>query len=251
MCFSYRQRWENETIWLEVGIFVVSCPDPHVLPRERGSGIIRSDFLVVLNEHVYVHCIIQPVSRVITWSAFPFCCTAHAQNRSALQIAFMPHDSFKSGNLIGLPVFRTCWLSTTKKSDLILCQTLFHAGASWGSGHETRIFGNARILNWEEPISDCAHRSDEIWAVPSLQLYLLHRISKLKSELYLHYAWWISWVRAVDSNCPICHSIHIGVGRAAYVNATMEIVAAQIDQVKKWYLYPSFLERDICPDILC
>ena len=42
----------------------------------------------------------------------------HAQNRSALQIAFMSHYSFKSGNLIGLPIFRTCWLSTTKKFDL-------------------------------------------------------------------------------------------------------------------------------------
>ena len=182
--FQLQIKVGKEKIWLKSWDLCSLMPRSSRAPMRKRvwyNTYIQSDFLVVLNEHVYVHCIIQPVSRVITWSAFPFCCAnSHAQNRSALQIAFMPHDSFKSGNLIGLPVFRTCWLSTTKKSDLILCKTIFHAaaGASWGSGHETRIFGNARILNWEEPISDCAHRSDEIWAVPSLQLYLLHRISK-------------------------------------------------------------------------
>ena len=58
------------------------------------------------------------------------CCAAHVQNQSALQIAFMSNDSLKSGNLIGLPVFRTCRL---KKLDIIY-QTLFRAGAREGLG---------------------------------------------------------------------------------------------------------------------
>ena len=45
---------------------------------------IRSAFLVVASQHVYV---INHV--IILSSAPPICCAAHAQNQSALQVAFM------------------------------------------------------------------------------------------------------------------------------------------------------------------
>ena len=59
----------------------------------------------------------------------------HAQNRSALQITFMSHYSFKSSNLIGLPVFRTCWSAQPRNSTL---PDFLSRGSTWGSGHKTR-----------------------------------------------------------------------------------------------------------------
>ena len=63
-------------------------------------------------------------------------------------MAFMSHDSFKFGNLIGVTRFPNM-LSTTKKSDLIY-QTIFCAGArdrhSFKSGHETSLSFDPRPL---------------------------------------------------------------------------------------------------------
>ena len=57
-------------------------------------------------------------------------------NRSAFESVLKSHDYFQTSILIGLPVFWTCWLSTTKKS-FEKDQTVFHVGSTWQSGDET------------------------------------------------------------------------------------------------------------------
>ena len=83
---------------------LVSAPDHHVIPARKRVWYLTSAFLVVLSQHVNVNCIIRPDREFVSSiSGLPVrTCVCRVGT------TFMSHDSLKSSDLIGLPVFQTC-----------------------------------------------------------------------------------------------------------------------------------------------
>ena len=94
--------------------------------------------LVVLNQHVYRNCVTRCDSHVSGSRSFHRSACTPRENAK-----FTSHDILKPSNPIGLPVFRTCWFSTTEIWRFIPYPLL--CGSTWGSGNET-ILNQTKLL---------------------------------------------------------------------------------------------------------
>ena len=102
------QLWAEDLCFLSGAYKLVSFPDPPML-RARGSGKVR-----------ILGCADSAVVGELRNKTWQSCDKIRARLDYGTSRQTLSHDIFKPSNLIGLPVFRTRWLSTTKNSDLII-----------------------------------------------------------------------------------------------------------------------------------
>ena len=119
-CLLATLLWPNPPCQQLTGLTSL-IPRPSHAPARKRVRYTKSNFWVSMCTEIVKHdAIVISSYRIASWSLHR---SVHAPRETA---TLMSHDILS--NLIGLHVFRTCWLSTT------ISQTLFCAGAHEGLG---------------------------------------------------------------------------------------------------------------------